>query len=89
MEKKAPQAEEFFDEPINEIIVEDDCYYLACSKGSSCPDSRELGYFTRNDFIGRYMAWPDQIKDEYIKPIYNTLKRGFGWVYAQIASILF
>lgn len=63
--------EEYLDEPINKIVIEEDCYYLTCTKGSSCPDSRELGYFTRKDFIGQYMAWPDKVKRKAIIPLKN------------------
>ena len=68
------KEEDVFDEPMNKIIIEEDCYYLTCTKGSSCPDSRELGYFTEKDFIGRYIEWPDRFKTKVIDPIQGYVK---------------
>jgi hypothetical protein len=76
--------EEYLDEPINKIVIDEDCYYLTCTKGSSCPDSRELGYFTRKDFIGQYMAWPDKVKRKAIIPLKNFTDK----VLKQVLSFL-
>ena len=76
--------EEFLDEPINQIVIDEDCYYLTCTKGSSCPDSRELGYFTHKDFIGLYMVWPDKLKREILLP----LKKVFDKALQQALSLL-
>ncbi|MBO7384101.1 MAG: S26 family signal peptidase [Fibrobacter sp.] len=47
---------------INEIVVEDDCYFLACLRGNHCVDSRETGYFTKERLLGRYVEFPDKVK---------------------------
>ncbi|MBR5411476.1 MAG: peptidase [Fibrobacter sp.] len=75
-----PEPEVYLDEPLNKIIIEEDCYYLTCLKGANCPDSRELGYFTHKDFIGRYMEWPDQIKVKVIYPIQRYANRAMDYV---------
>jgi len=46
---------------LDTIIVEKDCYYLACEKGDNCLDSREVGYFTKEEIIGRYAEVPNKI----------------------------
>ena len=78
--KKQEEVEEYLDEPLNKIIIEEDCYYLTCLKGSSCPDSRELGYFTHKDFIGRYMEWPDRFKTKILDPIHRYANRAMDYV---------
>ena len=83
--KHEEQIEEYLDEPLNMIVIEEDCYYLACIKGSSCPDSRELGYFTHKDFIGRYMEWPDRIKVKMINPIQRYANKALNYVLSLIA----
>ena len=80
-----PEPEEFFEEPLNAIVIEDDCFYLTCSKGSSCPDSRELGYFTHKDFIGRYIEWPDRIKDKVIDPIHRYANKALDYALQLLA----
>lgn len=62
-------------EPLNQIVIEDDCYYLTCEKESNCPDSREMGYFTQNDFVGRYIEWPDRIKKKFISPVRRIIEK--------------
>ena len=81
-----PKPEEFLEEPLNEIIIEEDCYYLTCSKGASCPDSRELGYFTHNDFIGLYLKWPDRIKDKVVVPAKNLLDKAVNFALSLLAT---
>jgi len=53
---------EFFDEidstQITELVVHEDCYFLACVKGAFCLDSREAGYFTKSHIRGRYVKEP-------------------------------
>lgn len=63
------KEEDVFDEPMNQIVIEEDCYFLTCTKGSSCPDSRELGYFTKKDFIGRYIEGPDRVMKKIVVPL--------------------
>lgn len=48
---------------IENIVVEEDCYYLACERGHHCVDSRESGYFTKSRLLGRYVIFPDKIKN--------------------------
>lgn len=81
-----PKPEEFLEEPLNEIIIEEDCYYLTCSKGASCPDSRELGYFTHNDFIGLYLKWPDRIKDKVVVPAKKLLDKAMNFALSLLAT---
>ncbi|OWV26403.1 hypothetical protein B7988_05940 [Fibrobacter sp. UWB1] len=86
--KPAPPKEEpekYLDEPLNMIVIEEDCYYMTCIKGSSCPDSRELGYFTHKDFIGRYMEWPDRIKVKVIYPIQRYANRALDYALSLLA----
>lgn len=61
--------------PLNEIVIQDNCYYLTCEKGENCPDSRELGYFTNKDIIGKYIEWPDQFKKKAISPIRHYIEK--------------
>ena len=65
---KQAQTIKVYGEQIAEIVMKDDCFYLVCKKGFGCPDSRELGYFTRNQIIGSHVAWPDRIKVKFIDP---------------------
>jgi len=81
-----PKPEEFLEEPLNEIIIEEDCYYLTCSKGASCPDSRELGYFTHNDFIGLYLKWPDRVKNKVVVPAKNLLDKAVNFALSLLAT---
>ena len=59
---------------IEKFVVEDDCYYLACGRGSHCVDSRETGYFTKSRMLGRYMPEPDRVK----KAITDVARKHFG-----------
>lgn len=81
-----PKPEEFLEEPLNEIIIEEDCYYLTCSKGASCPDSRELGYFTHNDFIGLYLKWPDRVKNKVVVPAKELLDKAINFALSLLAT---
>lgn len=86
--KPAPAKEEpeqYLDEPLNKIVIEEDCYYMTCIKGSSCPDSRELGYFTHNDFIGRYLEWPDRFKNRIIIPAKKILNKSIEYILSLLA----
>ncbi len=86
--KPAPAKEEpeqYLDEPLNKIVIEEDCYYMTCIKGSSCPDSRELGYFTHKDFIGRYLEWPDRFKNRIIVPAKKFLDKSIEYVLSRLA----
>ena len=86
--KPAPvkeEPEQYLDEPLNKIVIEEDCYYMTCIKGSSCPDSRELGYFTHKDFIGRYMEWPDRFKNRIIVPAKKFLDKSIEYVLSLLA----
>lgn len=81
-----PKPEEFLEEPLNEIIIKEDCYYLTCSKGASCPDSRELGYFTHNDFIGLYLKWPDRVKNKVVVPAKKLLDKAVNFALSLLAT---
>lgn len=48
--------------PIDTFVVGSNCYYLACEKGNHCVDSRELGFFTEQRILGRYIKEPDIAK---------------------------
>lgn len=37
---------------IKSFRVQEDCWYLACSRGSLCTDSRDEGFFVRSDLVG-------------------------------------
>lgn len=78
--KHEEEPEQYLDEPLNKIVIEEDCYYVTCLKGSSCPDSRELGYFTHNDFIGRYLEWPDRFQNRIIVPAKKILDKSIEYV---------
>ena len=82
---KEEEPEKYLDEPLNMIVIEEDCYYMTCIKGSSCPDSRELGFFTHNDFIGRYLEWPDRIKVKVIYPIQRYANRALDYALSLLA----
>lgn len=61
---KSLQPEQISNAPeisIDSILISDDCYFLACVKGESCLDSREMGYFTKQNIIGKYIEFPDNI----------------------------
>lgn len=79
------EPEQYLDEPLNKIVIEEDCYYLTCLKGSNCSDSRELGYFTHKDIIGLYMEWPDRIKDRVIIPAKNFLDKSIEYILSLLA----
>ena len=83
--KHEEEVEQYLDEPLNKIVIEEDCYYMTCIKGSSCPDSRELGYFTHKDFIGRYMEWPDRLKTKVIDPIQRYAKMTLDYLLSLLA----
>lgn len=68
------QSVKVYGAQINEIVIEDDCYYLICKKGSNCPDSRELGYFRKDQLIGTHVAWPDKIKENFIEPVMKRVR---------------
>jgi len=78
--KHEEDPEQYLDEPLNKIVIEEDCYYVTCLKGSSCPDSRELGYFTHNDFIGRYLEWPDRFQNRIIVPAKKILDKTIEYI---------
>lgn len=79
------EPEQYLDEPLNRIVIEEDCYYLTCLKGSNCSDSREMGYFTHKDIIGLYMEWPDRIKDRVIIPAKNFLDKSIEYILSLLA----
>lgn len=79
------EPEQYLDEPLNKIVIEEDCYYLTCLKGSNCSDSREMGYFTHKDIIGLYMEWPDRIKDRVIVPAKNFLDKSIEYILSLLA----
>lgn len=83
--KHEEEVEQYLDEPLNKIVIEEDCYYMTCIKGSSCPDSRELGYFTHKDFIGRYMEWPDRFKNRIIVPAKKFLDKSIEYILSLLA----
>lgn len=61
---------------IETFLVEDDCFFITCEKGSHCFDSREYGYFTKDKIIGKYIKEPDLAKDFVIKKVKKILKKG-------------
>ena len=83
---KKEEVVQYLDEPLNKIVIEEDCYFLTCIKGSSCPDSRELGYFTHKDFIGRYMEWPDHFKNRIIIPTKKILDKAMNFALSLLAT---
>ena len=80
-----PEPEQYLDEPLNMIVIEEDCYYMTCLKGSSCSDSREMGYFTHKDIIGLYMEWPDRFKAKVINPILHYTNLAIDYALALLA----
>ena len=78
--KHEEEVEQYLDEPLNKIVIEEDCYYMTCIKGASCPDSRELGYFTHKDFIGLYMEWPDRFQNRIIVPAKKILDKTIEYI---------
>ena len=80
------EPEQYLDEPLNKIVIEEDCYYLTCLKGSNCSDSREMGYFTHKDIIGLYMEWPDRIKDRVIIPAKNFLDKSIEYILSLLVT---
>lgn len=56
------------EERIDFIVINKDCYFLACERGDNCPDSRELGYFTSDKIIGLHLKKPDEFKNKFITP---------------------
>lgn len=83
--KHEEEVEQYLDEPLNKIVIEEDCYYMTCIKGSSCPDSRELGYFTHKDFIGRYLEWPDRFKNRIVVPAKKFLDKSIEYILSLLA----
>ena len=75
-----PLPDDIFGEPINEIVIDKDCYFIACKKGESCPDSREMGFFTRDEIIGKYIATPDRIKMKLVTPIKRYADKALEYV---------
>lgn len=61
-------------EPITTIVIEDDCYYLVCSKGDHCPDSRESGYVTADKISGSIMETPTKIQNGVIVPAIRKIQ---------------
>lgn len=59
---------------IEDIIVEEDCYFLACLRGNHCVDSRETGYFTKSRLLGRYVEFPDKVKNFIQKKARDFIK---------------
>lgn len=53
--------------PMDTFIVTSDNYYLACEQGNHCVDSRELGFFTKERILGRYIKQPDIVKQFILK----------------------
>ena len=80
-----PKPEKFLEEPLNKIVIDKDCFYVICLKGSNCPDSREFGYFTQDDFIGRYLEWPDRIKDKVVVPAKKFLDKAVDFALSLLA----
>ncbi len=80
------EPEQYLDEPLNKIVIEEDCYYLTCLKGSNCSDSREMGYFTHKDIIGLYMEWPDRIKNRIIIPAKNFLDKSIEYILSLLVT---
>ena len=60
--------------PMDTFVVASDNYYLACEKGSHCVDSRELGFFTKERILGRYIKQPDIVKQFVLKKLQEFQK---------------
>lgn len=61
-------------EQVDQVVITKDCYFLACEKGSSCLDSRELGYFTADRITGLHLKKPDEFKEKFIEPAATYLR---------------
>lgn len=67
---------------ISQVIVQEDCYFLACEKGYSCRDSREMGYIRKSLLKGLYMDRPTKIMNTgkryakiiFVETIWESLK---------------
>ena len=59
------------------FIVASDNYYLACEQGNHCVDSRELGFFTKERILGRYIKQPDIVKQFVLKKAQEFQKTFF------------
>lgn len=73
-EPQPPPPPEETAEPLDEVIITKDCYFLACEKGSNCPDSRELGYFSADHIVGLHLKTPDKIKAKFVEPALTYVK---------------
>jgi len=60
--------------PLDTFVVASDNYYLACEKGNHCVDSRELGFFTKERILGRYIKQPDIAKQFVLKKLQEFQK---------------
>lgn len=88
--KPAPlpeQPEQIITEPIHQIVIEKDCYFLACEKGFGCSDSRELGYFPKDRLIGYHLIWPDKFKNKFIEPVMVYVRVGKSVVSSSFHSV--
>lgn len=63
--------------PMDTFIVASDNYYLACEQGNHCVDSRELGFFTKERILGRYIKQPDIVKQFVLKKAQEFQKTFF------------
>lgn len=63
--------------PLDTIIITKDCYYLTCEKGKHCVDSRELGYFTKDQILGRHIKQPDIVKKIVLNKVEEIRKKVF------------
>lgn len=50
---------------------------LACEQGNHCVDSRELGFFTKERILGRYIKQPDIVKQFVLKKAQEFQKTFF------------
>jgi len=73
-----PPPPEEISEEINQVVIDRDCFFLACEKGSNCPDSRELGYFTTDRIVGLHLKKPDEIKKKFIDPAATYLRGAYA-----------
>ena len=60
--------------PMDTFVVASDNYYLACEQGNHCVDSRELGFFTKERILGRYIKQPDIAKQFVLKKLQEFQK---------------
>ena len=60
--------------PMDTFVVASDNYYLACEQGNHCVDSRELGFFTKERILGRYIKQPDIVKQFVLKKLQDFQK---------------